>query len=122
MNAKIVVVVIVLLLVVGSVVSTNLITSTVRAQDSATSNMQSLIERLVNRMNDEHGFRIFIDFEHPLVEDQATWEIGDPNDRLQRSIVEVGQDYICFQEIGLAADGRRCTPFTNIVSVFYLNN
>ena len=44
MNAKIVVVVILLLLVAGSVVSANLITNTVRAQASATSNMQSLIE------------------------------------------------------------------------------
>ena len=112
----------ILLAVMGLCLLSILATRSAVAQDSSLSNMQSHVERLVERMNGEGGFRIFINFEHPLVDDQLTWEIGNPNDELRRSIVEVGSDYLCFQEIALAADGRRCTPFANITSVFYLNN
>jgi hypothetical protein len=122
MNAKMLVVGVFILLAISWLISPNLIIRVADAQEAATSTMQSFIEGLVKRMNDERGFRIFVEFEHPLVGNESTWEIGDPNDELQRSIAEVGEDYVCFQEIALAADGRRCTPFNNIVSIFYLNN
>ena len=99
-----------------------LLTEHASAQSGYSDDMQGLLNRLSDRMNTERGFRFFIDFAHPLLLDQTTWEIGDPADKSGRRVIEVGKDYVCFQEIGGAADGRRCTPFSNIVSIFYLNN
>lgn len=92
------------------------------AQSNSDGNMQALFERLVEKMRDEPGLIVFITFANPLVGEETTWGIGDPDDSLLRTIVEIGEDYLCFREIGGAAEGRRCTPFSNIVSISYLNN
>jgi len=91
-------------------------------QSNSDGNMQGLVERLVEKLNDEPGLIIFIAFANPLVGDETTWGIGDPDDNRLRRIVEIGKDYLCFRDVGGAAEGRRCTPFSNIVSISYLNN
>ena len=92
------------------------------AQNGAGDDMQKLITRLVSKANDAPGLIIFIKFANPLINDELVWGIGDPGDKLERHIVEIGKDYLCFREIAGGADSRRCTPFSNIVSITYLNN
>jgi len=103
-------------------------TNLIKAQNTnETSNtieksMESLVNRLIEKMNNEPGKILYFSFVKPLVGDTTDLAIGDPKDKYETRIVEVGKDYLCFREIAGSADGRRCTPFSNIVSVFYLNN
>jgi hypothetical protein len=92
------------------------------AQNGTADNMQALLERLVEKVDNNPGLIVYITFVHPLVGNETEWGIGDPADDLNRRIVEVGEDYVCFREILGAADERRCTPFSNIVGITYLNN
>jgi hypothetical protein len=116
LSLSILVVVLVLLSINISLISAGSV------QNETHDNMQGLLEGLVEKMYDEPGLIIFITFANPLVGDETTWGIGDPDDTLERRIVEIGEDYLCFRELAGGADGRRCTPFSNIVSISYLNN
>ena len=84
--------------------------------------LSTLLERLVQERIDNSSLIIFITFDNPLVQDETVWGIGDPENEYSRSIIEIGTDYVCFREIRGGADWRICTPFTNIVSIRYLNN
>jgi hypothetical protein len=88
-----------------------------------TTNFRAFFERARQRLIDETYFVLHIQFEHPLVVGgEAAWHIGDANAEYFRGIVEIGDDYVCFNELRGAAEGWLCTPFSNIVSVGFLNN
>ena len=91
------------------------------AQEDIT-NFRAFLERMRLRQIEESYLVVFFKFKEPLVEDEKIWGIGDPNSEIIRTIVEIGDDYVCFNELRGGAEGWRCTPFTNIVSVSFLNN
>jgi hypothetical protein len=94
----------------------------VTAQEG-TANFRAFFESARQRLIDETHFVLHIQFEHPLiVGDEEVWHIGDANAEYTRGIVEIGDDYVCFNELRGAAEGWLCTPFSNIVSVSFLNN
>lgn len=90
-----------------------------KVSDSA-SNMRSLLEQLHKDKR-----QILFQFAIPLVADEVLWDIPDVNvsdeDQVSRSISNIGDDYICFDELAGQANSIRCTPLSNIVSVSYLN-
>jgi hypothetical protein len=86
-------------------------------------NLKLLLERMDGKLRNEKGFIVIIDFINPLLADEKSWSIGDPSDKYNRSINEIGDDYLCFKEqFGQGPDFIRCTPFSNIVSVDYLDD
>lgn len=89
---------------------------------SVNGNLKLLLESLNSRMQSEEGFLVTFQFNVPLVEEEKSWIVGDINDPYARHITEVGNDYICLQEIAGAAIFIRCIPFSNITSVSYIDN
>ena len=86
-------------------------------------NIKLLLQRMDDKLCNEKGFIVIIDFINPLLADEKSWSIGDPSDKYNRSINEIGDDYLCFKErFGQGPDFIRCTPFSNIVSVNYLDD
>lgn len=81
-----------------------------------TTNFRAFLERMRLRQIEEAPLIIFFKFEEPLVEDEEIWGIGLPNSEIIRTIVEIGDDYVCFSELRGGAGGWRCTPFS-IMSV-----
>lgn len=84
--------------------------------------MRTLLESLNTKLDERPGLIVFFNFQNPLIEGENAWEIGNPEDERLRRMVEIGDDYVCFRDVAGAADGRRCTPYSNIVSITYLNN
>jgi len=98
---------------------------TSQAQDEASlTGMASLIEKLDQRTKDEPGFTVGFRFVTPLLEDELSWSIplSDREHDVERWIGEVEQDYLCFYETAGSAEIVRCTPFSNIAAITYLNN
>ena len=111
-------------IVVLTTLSTTLLTLTsssrgVYAQETA-SNMRTLLTHL-----DEEEVSILFQFAVPLVAEQTDWIIPNgldgQDDDISINISEIGDDYICFDELAGQAYSNRCTPFSNIVSISYLN-
>lgn len=72
--------------------------------------MRALLERLR-----ASGQPVTVQFAVPLVSGEATWTL--PDARLNRTIADIGDDYICFSEPWNDETRTRCTPFFNIVGV-----
>ena len=93
--------------------------SIVDAQDTS-SNIQTLLERLI-----ENEVTVHFKFRTPIVADEVYWSIPDgldsDEDQITRFFAEVGEDYVCFDERAGQAYSVVCTPFSNIISISYLN-
>ncbi len=92
----------------------------VKAED--TSDLRALLQRLDARMRNERGFLVTINFSVQPGGRGKSWVLNDPKDKESFSISEIGSNYLCFERIGGQAELVICTPFSNIVSVYYLNN
>ena len=93
------------------------------AQDSP-KGMSQLLTVLNDRTHKESGFSIHFSFAVPLVEGEEDWVIptGDTSSLRHITIDSIGADHICFGDLGGSAYGIRCTPFSNIVQVFWVDN
>lgn len=82
------------------------------------------MNNLLNRLHRDE-VEILFQFAIPLVADQNVWTVPDridgPEDEITIQIAEIGEDYICFRMRSGQAIDMRCTPFSNIVSVSYLD-
>ena len=88
------------------------------AQDK-TGHLQELLQQLV-----EDNVSFLIEFTAPVFEGQSYWtvpgEIKHDGDVIGRLVVrEVGDDYICVNEIGQGATTAICVPFSNVAYVTY---
>jgi hypothetical protein len=92
-----------------------------RGQENNT-NLKFLLEYLDTRMREGEGFLITFQFMIPLVEEQDAWTIGSPTDQSRRHISAIGDDYVCLTESSGAATLTRCIPFSNVVSISYLED
>jgi len=94
------------------------------AQADTAPNMAELIKNLNQKTKDIPGFIFNIQFVTPLIENQPDFQIPffDASQHLNRAIDTIGSDYVCFREIAGGADFERCTPFSNIAEIAYLNN
>ena len=108
----------------GAVVLTSLVTAIVllivlggkpaTAQNQPGREMQALLETLTS-----NGAAITILFDKPLVSGEGVWTLPDTS--ANRTISEIGADFVCFTEPWNNTTRVRCTPFTNITSVSYEN-
>ncbi len=62
---------------------------------------------------------ITFDFTVPLVTGERVWTL--PDDSAKRTISSVGSDYVCFSERWNDGYRERCTPFSNITSITFLD-
>jgi hypothetical protein len=94
-----------------------------QAQDRPT-NMQTYLQQLKHRFETEKEFSFAFLFAEPLAgSSDYIWVIGPPGaDEYQRYITQVGEDYVCFNELRGQARFEICTPFMNIVSVSNIIN
>lgn len=92
----------------------------VRADDS--SDMRALLQRLDDQMRKQKGFLVTFDFNVSPNEHDKSWTLNDPKDKERFTISEIGSNYACFQRWVGDANSVICTPFSNIVSIFYLAN
>ena len=83
------------------------------AQDSAAQDMQAMLTNLTRS-----GATVTILFDRPLISGEGVWTLPDAG--AQRTIAEVGADYVCFSEPWNNTTQNRCTPFSNITSVSYV--
>jgi hypothetical protein len=81
--------------------------------------MQQLFLQLDQKQLDDHDFTFSVRFVAPLGSEEI-FLIGDPSDRRYRLIEEVGADYVCFRQRDDSYNAIRCTPFSNIREVNYL--
>jgi len=84
------------------------------AQTSAAQDMRTMFLNLTRS-----SAPITILFDKPLVSNESMWTL--PDTEANRSIAEVGADYVCFSEPWNHTTRNRCTPFSNIISVSYIN-
>lgn len=98
--------------------------SNIQAQEVSPKTMSQLLVELNNRIKEEPGFGIGFSFVKPLLDDEFMWSIpfSDREFGLERWIGDVGEDFICFFELAGQAEIVRCTPFSNIAGITYLNN
>ncbi|MBZ0279149.1 MAG: hypothetical protein K8L97_00330 [Anaerolineae bacterium] len=80
------------------------------AQDRAT--LRGLLETLKGGTN-----TVTIQFAVPLVPGENTWVL--PDQRFNRTLAEIGDDYVCFSEPWNNTTRLRCTPFGNIIGVTF---
>lgn len=80
------------------------------AQDRAS--LRGLLETLKGGPNP-----VTIQFAVPLVAGENTWIL--PDQRFNRTIGEIGEDYVCFSEPWNNTTRLRCTPFGNIIGVTF---
>jgi hypothetical protein len=82
------------------------------------------MNNLLNRLYEDE-VEVLFQFAIPLVADQNVWIVPDgingSEDEITIQIAEIGEDYICFRMRSGQAIDMRCTPFSNIVSVSYLD-
>lgn len=78
---------------------------------------QTLLQTVDERLRTESRFLVQIQFRESLIPGESTWVLGDRSDPYQRSITEIGSDYLCFGEAGGQAVFNRCTRYDNIVSI-----
>ena len=111
------------LIIVLTALSTTLVISTFSVKDvqaqEATSNMRTVLMHL----NDEKVTVLF-QFATPLVANQTDWiipDLGETDPNVSHVISEIGDNHICFWERAGEAISIRCTPYSNIVSISYLN-
>ena len=98
---------------------------TIAQEQSQINDMHEMFEALNNRIKTELDFKITIKFAQPLVDDnELFWEIPyeSQDGDLRRSLGDIGEDFVCFDERAGSSFGTRCTPFSNIVAVTYFNN
>lgn len=113
---------IVMVVIVVGVLATNQLTR-VQAQ-SNNNNLRQLLESLNERITEEAGFQIAFKFYEPIVEVEENWwyvPYSQENSEVSRGILEIGDDFICFQEGTSGTQLVRCTPFSNIAAVNYAN-
>lgn len=83
-------------------------------------NMSNLFSRL-----HENEVEVLFQFAIPLVSDQNVWIVPDGidglDDEITIHIADIGEDYICFRMRSGQAIDVRCTPFSNIASISYLD-
>jgi hypothetical protein len=96
-------------------------TNSLRAEE--TQNMRVLLENLKQKLSQKGDFGVTIQFAIPLIDnkDDKWWSFPYPADNpdMQRTIGEIGDDYVCFDELAGEAFTTRCTPFSNLVTVGY---
>lgn len=85
----------------------------VTAQDQANRDMRVLLETLVR---DQASVTIL--FDKPLVSGEGVWTL--PDAAAQRTISQVGTDFLCFSEPWNNTTRERCTPFANLTSISYV--
>jgi hypothetical protein len=73
---------------------------------------------LINSAKAE-GKAITFDFIVPLVTGERVWTL--PDEKAKRNISVVGTDYVCFSEPWNEGSRERCTLFSNITSITFLN-
>jgi hypothetical protein len=89
------------------------------AQDTTPPNFRTILEDLrARQVNDDSV--IAIRFVIPLTPGEPSWIIGAPGRESARYIEYIGDDYLCFAEVGDPQTLIRCTPFSNIVNVDYV--
>ncbi len=106
------------LVIVTCIVQLNAGMKTVHA-DSDSRNIKSMLEMLV-----AENTTIAIVFREPVSQDSSGWvipgDILDGNNIIGRRIVkEIGDDYLCVDEIGQGATLVYCLPYTNILYLTY---
>lgn len=80
------------------------------AQDRAT--LRGLLETFKGGTNP-----VTIQFAVPLIPGENTWIL--PDQRFNRTLAEIGDDYVCFSEPWNNTTRLRCTPFGNIIGVTF---
>lgn len=118
--------ILIFILLLFSTTTMSLVQNSTMAQErSQNSNMRELLESLSARVEAQPGFEVSIKFAQPLMDnDEILWSIPySPQDQdLYRTFGEIGNDFICFDERAGSANVTRCTPFSNIISLGYLDN
>ena len=84
------------------------------AQDQPAREMHALLTTLT-----QNGAAITLLFDRPLVSGEGVWTL--PDAAANRTISEIGADFVCFSETWNNTTRVRCTPFNNITSVSYEN-
>ena len=89
----------------------------IKAEDSD-ARMRTLLQRL-----DDNGVSFVISFVMPIVTDtywRLPGEIKDGGNIIGRRFIrEIGDDFICIDEIGQGATDHFCVPFSNIAYIDY---
>ena len=94
----------------------------IQAQDNAT-NLKGLLNALNERLINEDGFIITLELIHSI-SDETTITImrGTTKDDVRTSIGDIGDDYLCLEELRGTALFMNCIPFTNIAQITFLEN
>jgi hypothetical protein len=92
------------------------------AQDTSLST-RSLLERLRARMDADPNFIVTIQFFDPPVPDTNQWIIPSTltEEGSSRRFGEIGEDYVCFAEVGSTFNNSVCVLYSNISMVIYSN-
>lgn len=102
-----------------------IIIQAVRAQDAPQSqHMGALLETLNQRIEHEPPFHVTIKFAQPITDSSSLfWEVPyiSADSDVSRWIGEIGDDFVCFYEHTGEFNLAHCTPFSNIVSVNYID-
>lgn len=92
------------------------------AQETPVS-MRSLLERLRARMDADPNFVVTVQFFDPPVPESNQWIIPSTltEEGSSRRFGEIGDDYVCFAEVGASFNNSVCVLYSNISMVIYSN-
>ncbi|HLU09326.1 MAG TPA: hypothetical protein VK003_06640 [Oceanobacillus sp.] len=92
------------------------------AQDTSLS-MRSLLERLRARMDADPNFLVTVQFFDPPVPETNQWIIPSnlTEEGSTRRFGEIGDEYVCFAEVGPSFNNSVCVLYSNISMVIYSN-
>ena len=116
---KIVLVVVVALLTIVVWLSPTVLAYTLSQPDSR--NLRQLLSTLDTRMQSE-GLLLSVSLTIPLLDGTRDFTLGYGYDDINLFIHEIGDDFFCLREIKGAAETITCIPFSNVASIFFINN
>ena len=100
-----------------------LITGTVNADtEDKNDTIKSLIEMLKENLTSSPNFSMTFQFRMALIDGDSTWwsiPYKDTEADVERSLGQIGVDFVCFDERGGSEFVTRCSTFSNIVSITY---
>ncbi len=90
---------------------------------SVTKTFQNVIEEFVVQAEENPNFQLAIRLHKPLLDGASTYIVPqrrDSEDGVSRVVIEIGEDYVCFDTTAAGTRLIECVPFSNIVGIDYL--
>lgn len=90
---------------------------------SAQADSENTIKTLLERLLIDEELSISIRFIEPVANGRTDWILPDygQGGTGLRNLIEIGEDYLCAEQVGEGVSPIICVPYTNIAEIYYIH-